>query len=210
MIFSLGRGFGLIVFYKLRNQRGAKKQAPANGRMSCIKQPTHSLLPMVNSKMLSSWSHSAFAWLSENYFVLLSPVLSLLLWCILSPNLFLLLLLFTFYAILSVLRLGFVFSPQVVGQICPVFQTLISLETSVIDYSQPMMPRHMETVGMGHGYGRNTNFTNKKWCSIGYDVTWYVTHFEVSEHHSLQTDFVSSLALLSQELVSSISLMQLA
>lgn len=71
-----------------------------------------------------------------------------------------------FYAILSILSLGFVFSPQVVGQICPLFQTLIGLEISVIDYPQPMMPRHIETVGMGHGYGRNTNFTNKKGCIL--------------------------------------------
>lgn len=99
--YLAGRGFGLIVFYKLRNQRGAKKQAPANGRMSCIKQPTHSLLPMVSAKMLVFRIPLAIAWLSENYFILLSPGFSLFLWCILSPNLFLLLLLFTSHFMLS-------------------------------------------------------------------------------------------------------------
>lgn len=129
-------------------------------------RPTH-YCQWLNAKMLSSWSHSLlpgcrkiilsyYHWASH-YFcgAYCHPICFCS--CYYSPRIL------CYHSILS---LGFVFSPQVVGQIFPLFQTLIGLETSVIDYPQPMMPRHIETVGMGHGYGRNTNFTNKKWCIL--------------------------------------------
>ena len=46
-----------------------------------------------------------------------------------------------------------------------------------------MIPRYgKDMVRARYGYGRDMDFTNKKW-SIEHDTTRYIAHFEVSLHH---------------------------